>query len=87
MQLKDSGTIQVDGYNVRRTDGNQWLITRCGVVVDYVDSLAEVYPAIDRNAERIRDRVAKAEADNEARRALAEGQGIDPNHGGHIMSF
>lgn len=63
MKLKDSGTIQVDGYNVRRTDSNQWLITKRGTVVSYVDALSEVYPAIDYHVARVRARAAKAEAD------------------------
>ncbi len=69
MQLKNSGTIQVDGYNVRRTANERWLITKAGVVVEYVDALAEVYPAIDYHIARVRARAAKAEADaTEAKR-------------------
>ncbi len=63
MKLKDSGTIQVDGYNVRRTESNQWLITKAGTIVSYVDALSEVYPAIDYHVACVRARAAKAEAD------------------------
>lgn len=63
MELKDSGTIQVDGYNVRRTDDNRWLITKAGTMISYVDTLAEVYPAIDYHVARVRARAAKAHAD------------------------
>ncbi len=63
MNLRDSGTIQVDGYNVRRTAANQWLITKAGEVVSYVDMLSEVYPAIDYHVARVRARSARAEAD------------------------
>lgn len=63
MNLKDTGTIQVDGYNVRRTNSNQWLITKKGTVIAYVDTLAEIYPAIDFYVAKVRARAAKAEAD------------------------
>lgn len=80
MQLKESGTIQVDGYNARRTDDNQWLVTKAGVVVDYLDSIVDIYNAIDEHETRIRARADKAEADAKDRAKIWGG-------GSDIMSF
>lgn len=59
MQLKSSGTINVNGYNCIFTQNGQWAISRHGVPVGFVDTLAEVETYVARNLENIRARIRR----------------------------
>lgn len=59
MQLKSSGTININGYNCIFTQEGQWSISRHGVPIGFVDTLAEVEAYTERNLENIRARLRR----------------------------
>lgn len=69
MQLTKSGTIKVDGCNVMRTEDGRWRVSRSGTEIGYVDMLSEVEGLIVRHRQRVRDRLAKVEAEAARRKA------------------
>jgi len=68
MKLTQHGTIEVDGCKVRMTQAGRWLVSRSGIEVGEVDSLAEVPILIERQKASVRDRLARIEAEAQAKR-------------------
>lgn len=68
MELTPHGTIMVDGCTVRNTKEGQWMVSRSGIHIGYVDTLAEVPSLIERQRVAVRERLARIEAEAEARR-------------------
>jgi hypothetical protein len=59
MKLKSSGTVKINGYNCIFTQDGQWAISRHGVPIGFVDTLAEVSTFTERNLEKIRVRLRR----------------------------
>ena len=60
MKMKESGTVNVNGYSCIFTQDGQWAISRHGTLLGYVATLSEVDVYIARNLERVRARLARA---------------------------
>lgn len=69
MNLSTSGTVKIDGYHCLFTQDGQWMISRHGTPLGYVDTLAEVKAFIASNLERIRTRLRRANEEAAARLA------------------
>jgi hypothetical protein len=61
MQLKSSGIVNINGYHCLFTQNGEWSISRHGVAIGFVDSLAEVEGFIASNLEKIRTRLRRAQ--------------------------
>lgn len=72
MQLTEHGTVTINGYLARFTIGDGWMVSRCGKVLGYVDSLAEVEELIAKNLERVRSHLAMVTRQAIERKAEAE---------------
>lgn len=80
MQLTEHGTVTINGYLARFTVGDGWMVSRCGKILGYVDTLAEVEGLIAKNLERVRAHLAmvteqaiQRKADADAETAMIEG--------------
>jgi len=60
MKMKESGTVNVNGYSCMFTQDGQWAISRHGTPIGYVATLSEVETYVARNLESIRARLQRA---------------------------
>lgn len=60
MNLSTSGSVRISGHNCLFTQDGQWMISRHGVPIGYVDTLAEVDAFITANLEKVRARLRRA---------------------------
>jgi hypothetical protein len=68
MELSNTGSVVVQGFNARFTAEGKWLVSRLGRTIGSVDSLEEVEPLIDRYRERVRARLVDAQRENQRRK-------------------
>ena len=68
MELSQHGTITIDGCKARRNAWGKWDVSRSGIHLGEVDSLAEVASLIERRKDDVRQRLARIEADAPARK-------------------
>lgn len=69
MKLKNSGTVSLNGYNLRRAADGTWVISRKGTTIGSVDLLCEAQPLIDAYLVRVKDRVVRAQRVADERKA------------------
>lgn len=68
MELSQHGTIMVDGCKVRHNTYGKWDVSRSGIYIGEVDTLAEVPILIERQRDAVRERLAQVLAKAEARK-------------------
>ena len=61
MNMSISGSVKIDGHNCIFTQDGQWAISRLGVILGYVDTLAEIETFIAANLEEVRARLRRAQ--------------------------
>tara|TARA_R110000824_G_scaffold362958_1_gene550962 strand:+ start:1977 stop:2210 length:234 start_codon:yes stop_codon:yes gene_type:complete len=71
MELSQHGTITIDGCKVRHNAYGRWDVSRSGINIGEVDTLAEVPILIERQRVVVRERLARIEAEVLARKAIA----------------
>lgn len=69
MKLTNTGTIKSDDYNIRFTQSGEWMVSRSGTVIGYVDTLSEVPALIEAKHVEVRERLARVEAEHAERMA------------------
>lgn len=69
MKLTNTGTIKNEDYNIRFTQEGKWMVSRCGTVIGYADTLAEVPALVEAKREAVRAHLAKVEAEHAERMA------------------
>ena len=61
MKLQNSGTITLNGHNIRRAADGTWVVSRKGITLGSVDLLMEVQPLIDAHLARVKARVVMSQ--------------------------
>jgi hypothetical protein len=74
MRMNKNGTVEVMGCKARVSQYGTWIVSRSGIIVGEVDSLAEVEALILRRNEEIAAKVARLEAEAAARHAAREAE-------------
>ena len=62
MELSQHGTIMIDGCKARHNAYGKWDVSRSGIRIGEVDTLAEVSDLIVRQRDVVRERLACIEA-------------------------
>ena len=62
MELSQHGTIMIDGCKARHNAYGKWDVSRSGIHIGEVDTLAEVPILIERQRDAVRKRLACIEA-------------------------
>jgi len=68
MELSSHGTIMIDGCKARHNAYGRWDVSRSGIHIGEVDTLAEVPILIERQRDVVRERLAQVLAKAEARK-------------------
>lgn len=66
MKMKRSGAVEINGYNCIFSNG-EWVISRDGCHVGYVDTLEAIPDFLTQNETNIRARLVKIKAELEER--------------------
>lgn len=71
MELSQHGTVTIDGCKARHDAYGKWQVSRSGIHIGEVDTLAEVPILIERQRVVVRERLARVEAEALARKDIS----------------
>ncbi|MHA1962524.1 MAG: hypothetical protein ACW99U_20165 [Candidatus Thorarchaeota archaeon] len=67
MEMQSHGTIDVNGFKLRFTEGGQWLVSIRGTFIGYADTLSEAEDLTKAHKANVKERLEKVEAQARAK--------------------